>query len=68
MHSKKRKSGLIVLLIGALLLSGCVTQQGARIKPDYTADFLNCVADEMEARVYGECTDRAITDWTVMIE
>ena len=64
----KRKSGLIVLLIGTLLSSGCATSQSVKIKPDYDAAFLNCVADEMEARVYGDCTDRAISDWAVMIE
>jgi hypothetical protein len=64
----KRINGLIVLVIGALLSSGCVNGQSARVKPTYTAEFINCVADEMEARIYGQCTDNAITDWMVMVE
>ena len=64
----KRKNGLISLSIAAILLSGCASGQSARIKPDYSADFLNCVADEMESRTYGMCTDNAIADWLVMVE
>jgi hypothetical protein len=50
-------------------LLGCAnTQKEPReIIPKYDSDFLNCVADEMEARNYGACTERVVTDWVVMI-
>lgn len=65
----KRRNGLIALLIGMILLSGCeMLQESEKIKPDYTRSFLNCVADEMEAQNYGECTEKVVTDWLVMIE
>jgi len=36
--------------------------------PDYKPEFLECVADEYEAREYGDCTRQAIDDWAVMID
>ena len=64
------KNGRIALAAIMLLLSGCenLPTKSEKIKPDYTASFLNCVADEMEALNYGQCTSDAITDWLVMIE
>ena len=38
------------------------------VTPDYTKEFLLCVADEYKAREYGDCTDRAITDWSIIID
>ena len=65
----RRINGLIALAVMLIPLSGCESlPKSARIKPDYSAAFLNCVADEMEALNYGQCTSDAITDWLVMIE
>jgi hypothetical protein len=51
-----------------MLSSGCATKQIAagRTVPNYSPDFLDCVADEMEARKMGPCVDRALQDWVVM--
>jgi hypothetical protein len=57
------------MALATIPMSGCESlPKSARIKPDYSAAFLNCVADEMEALNYGQCTSDAITDWLVMIE
>lgn len=65
----KLRNGLIGLAAITIPLSGCASLQSAvKTKPDYSAAFLNCVADEMEALHYGQCTSDAIADWLVMIE
>jgi len=66
---KKQRSGLIVLSAILIPLQGCAGKQlePASVLPDYSSEFLLCVADEMETHTYGECTERVVSDWTVII-
>lgn len=66
MHKRKLRNGLMLAL--SPLLFGCETTQSANVIPDYTPEFLECVADEYEASVHGDCTKRAVDDWSIMIE
>ena len=62
----KRVLGAIGLVLLLLLLSACVTQRIVIDAPHYDMDFLRCVADGMDSRVYNDCLDQALIDWSVM--
>lgn len=60
------KNGLI--LAASLLLSACAASPKSVIIPDYTGEFISCVASEYESRIYGDCTERVVNDWSIIID
>lgn len=67
MQRSKLRSGLMLAIL--LPLIGCVaTPSASGVVPDYAPAFLECVADEYDNSTYGDCTRRAIDDWSVIID
>jgi len=63
----KLKNGLILATLA--LLIGCESLPKERkIIPNYSSNLLLCVAQEYEIRYYGDCTKRAIDDWSIIIQ
>lgn len=63
-HCKLRRLLLPVLI--AMSLSACAIKQKPVVltpKNEASAAFLDCVADEWEAGIHGECTKRVIDAW-----
>ncbi len=65
---KKLKNGQIGLLLVPLLLSACVSSEINLIKPEYDEQFFNCLIESVEKQKYMPCTERALTDFIVIIE
>ena len=65
---KKLRSGLMLATL--LLLTGCADKPSPNVKiiPDYKPEFLECVADEYDSNTHGQCTKKAVDDWSVIIE
>jgi len=63
---KTLRNGLTLIML--VHLTGCADWQKGSVIPDYSSDFLMCVADEYESDMHGECTKRAIRDWSVIID
>lgn len=87
MNVNKLKHGLIALVLVPMLLNGCATSQNKsgqtesrekqckRTLPDYSPEFLECVADGQEQLSAGQlpdlpkrlCVDSFMTDYGVVI-
>lgn len=52
----------------SLFISACAVSPKNVIIPDYDSNFINCVAEEYNRRDYGECTERVVYDWSVIID
>ena len=61
-----RKSGPILAM--SVLLIACGVSQKTLVIPEYDKKFFNCVLDEYERKEYGQCTERVVSDWSVIID
>jgi hypothetical protein len=66
--SSRRSAGLIGLAILGLSLTGCETRPVAveTTTPNYSSEFLDCVADGIEQREMRGCVLDALSDWYVV--
>lgn len=71
MKQKICNSALFVgLLIGLNLLAGCASVPQTSAKPsfDYSADMLDCIADELDRGAVGPCITAALADHETQIK
>lgn len=66
-HRRTHRLMLTGLVLMTLWLPACAGQRIAQgsVKPRYEAEFLDCVADEVEAQTLGPCVKEAMADWLV---
>ena len=57
------KLSRIGLLIIASLLIGCAKQPKPSVRIDYSPEFLECVAYDIEKDTFSPCTINALSDW-----
>lgn len=55
------------LLIVTVLLSACANEPKPSVRIDYSPEFLECVANDIEASKYSPCTINALSDWEVVV-
>lgn len=63
---KKLKLGSIAAALSLSLLAGCVSAYQKRTIPNYSDEFLICVADSIEQSKYTQCVEEALKDWEVL--
>ena len=65
MFSKKLSaSGLLIV---TLLLIGCAKEPKPSVRIDYSPEFLECVASDIEKDTFSPCTINALSDWETVI-
>lgn len=67
MQSVTRNLGLTGLALVLLSCPGCVHWQTKNV-PDYSSEFIDCVADGVEASQYNDCIEQALIDWFILVE
>jgi len=61
------KLSRIGLLIVASLLIGCAKQPKPSVRIDYSPEFFECVALDVEQDRFSPCTINALSDWEVVV-
>ena len=66
-----RLHGLMLLSLALILPTGCASTRESNgiisTLPNYSPEFIECVATEYETSVHGDCTKGVVDDWTVII-
>ena len=57
----------IGLLTVASLLIGCAQEPKPSVRIDYSPEFLECVASDIEKDTYSTCTINALSDWETVV-
>jgi len=62
-----KKLSISGLLIATALLTGCAQEPKPSVRIDYSPEFLECVASDIEQSKYSPCTINALSDWEVVV-
>lgn len=62
-----KKLSRIGLLTVASLLIGCAQEPKPSVRIDYSPEFLECVAFDIEKDTFSPCTINALSDWETVV-
>lgn len=62
-----RKLSRIGLFMLGICLIGCAQEPKPSVRIDYSPEFLECVAYDIEKDTFSPCTINALSDWETVV-